>query len=141
MQTMKLFYFLTLLLLAQSQTLYNHNSNNSYRNQTWMSLFDNGIPLRNLNILGTHSSMSTGQWGDAFQTQSLSLLVQMESGVRALDIRCRHYYNTFRIHERLINLGEELDDVLDTVSSFLSSYPNEVILMHIVEEYNAKGNS
>ena len=95
---MLIFYFLTLLLHTHSQTLYNHNSYNSYRNQTWMSLFDNGIPLRNLNILGTHSSMSTGTWGDAFQTQSLSLLVQMESGVRALDIRCRHYYDTFRIH-------------------------------------------
>ena len=95
---MVLFYFLTFLFLAQSQTLYNHNSHNSYRNQTWMSLFDDGIPLRKLNILGTHSSMSTGSWGDAIQTQSLSLLVQMESGVRALDIRCRHYSNTFRIH-------------------------------------------
>ena len=80
-----------------------------------MGSLNDGIPLRNLNILGTHSSMSTGIWGDAFQTQSLSLTNQLESGIRALDIRCRHYYDSFRIHERGIYLNVNLDNVLDTV--------------------------
>ncbi len=83
--------------LASSQALYNHNSA-SYRNQTWMSNLDDGIPLRQLTIIGTHSSMSTGTWGDAFQTQGSSLSTQLASGIRALDIRCRHYQNSFPIH-------------------------------------------
>ena len=118
------FYLGVLVLCGRSQTLYNHNSWNSYRNQTWMSLFDDGIPLRYLNILGTHSSMSQGTWGDAFQTQSLSLLTQLESGIRALDIRCRHYSDAFYIHERMINLGVQFNDVLNVVQGFLTSYPN-----------------
>jgi 1-phosphatidylinositol phosphodiesterase len=42
--------------------------------------------------------MSTGTWGDAFQTQASTLQVQLASGIRALDIRCRHYQNSFPIH-------------------------------------------
>ena len=83
-----------LLRLARLQALYNHNSA-SYRDQDWMSGFDDGVPLRKLSILGTHSSMSQGTWGDAFQTQASSLTVQLEAGIRALDIRCRHYNNAF----------------------------------------------
>jgi 1-phosphatidylinositol phosphodiesterase len=92
---MKTFLFVILLVVFTfSQAVYNHGST-SYRNQSWMSLLDNGIPLRKLSIIGTHSSMGTGAWGDAFQTQAQSLQIQMEAGIRALDIRCRHYNNNF----------------------------------------------
>lgn len=127
---------LTVCALAQ----YNHQSS-SYLNTTWMSLLDNGIPLRKLTIIGSHSSMGTGAWGDAFQTQSNSLMGQMQMGMRALDIRCRHYNNQFPIHDRLVYLNTDLGAVLSTVTSFLQSYPMEVILMHIVEEYNPSGNT
>mgnify|MGYP002078670429 FL=1 len=86
-----------LISTVLAQSLYNHNSA-SYVNKTWMSGIDDGVPLRQLTIIGTHSSMSTGTWGDAFQTQGSSLITQLNSGIRALDIRCRHYQNSFPIH-------------------------------------------
>lgn len=85
--------------------------------------------------------MSQGVWGDAVQTQASSLTTQLESGLRALDIKCRHYQNGFSIHQGIIYLNSDLGGVLRTVQSFLSSYPSEVVLMHIVEEYNPSGNS
>ena len=130
--------FILLLFVVHSQ--YNHQSS-GYLNTSWMSLLDNGIPIRKLSIIGSHSSMSTGAWGDAFQTQSNSLMGQMKMGIRALDIRCRHYNNRFTIHDRLVYLHPDLDGVLSTVTSFLQTYPMETILMHIVEEYNPSGNS
>ena len=130
--------FILLLFVVHSQ--YNHQSS-GYLNTSWMSLLDNGIPIRKLSIIGSHSSMSTGAWGDAFQTQSNSLMGQMKMGIRALDIRCRHYNNRFTIHDRLVYLNTDLDGVLSTVTSFLQTYPMETILMHIVEEYNPSGNS
>ncbi len=114
---------ITLFSSIQAQSLYNHNVA-SYRNQTWMSTLDNGVPLRQLTIPGTHSSMSTGTWGDAFQTQASSLSTQLASGIRALDIRCRHYQNGFPIHERLIYLNVDLGGVLTTVQNFLTTYPS-----------------
>jgi 1-phosphatidylinositol phosphodiesterase len=91
--------------------------------------------------MGTHSSMGTGTWGDAFQTQGNSLTTQMMMGFRALDIRCRHYNNQFPVHDRLVYLNTNLGAVLATVRSFLLAYPTEAILMHIVQEYTASGNS
>jgi 1-phosphatidylinositol phosphodiesterase len=123
-----------------AQSLYNHNSA-TYRNQTWLSTIDDGVPLRQLTIIGSHSSMSTGTWGDAFQTQASSLAVQLASGIRALDIRCRHYQDSFPIHERLVYLNIDLGGVLSIVQTFLASNPSETVLMHIVEEYNPSGNS
>ena len=102
---------------------------------------DDGIPLRKISIIGTHSSLSTGTGGDAFQTQSSSLSVQLQSGIRALDIRCRHENDKFRIHERLVDLGQNFDDVVNTLKTFLANYPSETVLMHVVEEYNPTGNS
>ena len=67
--------------------------------------------------------MSQGIWGDAFQTQSNSLMNQMMMGMRAVDIRCRHYYNSFTIHDRLVYLNANLQDVLLILRSFLQSYP------------------
>ena len=69
-----------------------------------MQTLNSGIPIRQLSIIGTHNSMSTGVWGDAFQTQSNSLFNQMKMGIRALDIRCRHINNGFSIHDRFIYL-------------------------------------
>ncbi len=89
-----------------------------------MSTVDDGVPLRQLTILGTHSSMSTGTWGDAFQTQGSSLSVQLASGIRALDIRCRHYQNSFPIHERLVYLNIDLGGVLSQVQTFLTAFPS-----------------
>lgn len=123
---------LFLPFIVLSQALYNHDAA-SYRNYTWMSNLDDGIPLRQLTILGTHNSMATGIWGDAFQTQGSSLTTQLASGIRALDIRCRHYQNSFPIHDRLTYLNTNLGNVLTTVQSFLASYPREAVLMHIVE--------
>ena len=41
----------------------------------------------------------------------------------------------------MINLNIDLTGVLNIVQNFLASYPSEVIIMHIVEEYNPSGNS
>ena len=135
---MTLIFLLSLLLPVFSQ--YNHDSSNLL-NPTWMQQLDDGIPIRRLSIVGSHSSMGTGTWGDAFQTQSNSLTGQMMMGMRALDIRCRHYQDQLTVHDRLVYLNTNLGGVLGTVRNFLQSYPSEAILMHIVEEYNPSGNS
>lgn len=134
------FVFSLLLVPGIALQLYNHGSS-SLNNPAWMGQLDNGIPIRELSIFGTHSSMGTGVWGDAFQTQGNSLTNQMVMGFRALDIRCRHKDNQFPVHDRLVYLNTNLGAVLATVKSFLLSYPSEAILMHIVEEYNPSGNT
>lgn len=110
------------LFLGNGLAQYNHQSS-SLLKPDWLGQLDNGIPLRKLSLLGSHSSMSTGVWGDAFQTQASSLNTQLMMGMRALDIRCRHFNNGFSIHDRLVYLNIELDGVLSIVQTFLGLYP------------------
>jgi 1-phosphatidylinositol phosphodiesterase len=122
---------ITIINYTTSQSLYNHASSSKV-NTSWMGLLDNGIPIRQMSIIGTHSSMSTGTWGDAFQTQSNSLMGQMVMGMRALDIRCNHKNNALPVNDRFVYLNTDLGGVLTTVRSFLQTNPSETILMHIV---------
>lgn len=85
-----------------------------------------------MTLPGTHSSLADGKGGWSFITQGSSLSVQLKAGIRALDIRCRHFENGFTIHERSVYLSRTLADVLSTVSSFLTVNPSETVVMHIV---------
>jgi len=114
-----------------AQALYNHGHSTNV-NTSWLGLLDNGIPIRQMSIMGSHSSMSQGTWGDAFQTQGNSLMGQMVMGMRALDIRCNHNHNSLQVYDRFIYLNIDLSGVLTIIRSFLQSYPTEMILMHIV---------
>jgi 1-phosphatidylinositol phosphodiesterase len=109
-----------ILQYAISQALYNHGTSSNV-NGSWMGLLDNGIPIRQMSIIGSHSSMSQGIWGDAFQTQGNSLMKQMVMGMRALDIRCNHKNNAFPINDRMIYLNIDLGGVLTIVRSFLQA--------------------
>ncbi len=82
-----LFFF---AFVSHCQFVYNYGSS-SYMNASWMSKLDNGIPIRKLSIIGTHNSMGIGSSRTLiFQTQGSNLMTQMNSGMRALDIRCKH---------------------------------------------------
>lgn len=92
-----------------------------------MSLVDDGFPIREMNILGTHQSMA---WtdsclgGNIIQTQVQTLTNQLLSGMRAVDVRVKHRNDMFQMWDRYCNLGSNMDDVLTTIQSFLNSYPS-----------------
>jgi 1-phosphatidylinositol phosphodiesterase len=114
-----------LLEWGKAQQLYNHNSPNSYRNQTWMSLVDDGLPIREINILGTHQSMAwSGSLTDIFRSQVQTLSNQLLSGMRAVDLRVKHDNDRFQMYDRFVNIGYNMDDVLTTIQNFLNSYPS-----------------
>ena len=121
MQTKIPIILIYLLLHIAISQFYNHRTS-TLSNPAWMALLDNGIPLRQLSIIGSHSSMSQGTWGDAFQTQSNSLTNQMKMGMRAFDIRCRHTNNQLKIYDRIVYLNTDLGGVLSTIRTYLLTY-------------------
>ena len=72
--------------------------------------------------------------------QTMSLLNQLEAGVRFLDVRCRHFHRSFLIHHDKVYQGTNFDQVLDVTLEFLSNHPTEVILMRLKKEYFDEGN-
>ncbi len=119
---------------------YSHDSDPGYRNPNWMSSLPDSRPLSQLSIPGTHDTMAR-YGGDIAQTQSMTLSMQLQAGVRALDIRCRHINNAFAIHHGLIYQNANFDDVLSAVRDFLQANPRETILMRVKEEYTPTGNT
>jgi 1-phosphatidylinositol phosphodiesterase len=120
---------------------YCHDSTIGYSNPDWMGALPDGLRISALSIPGTHDTMAF-HGGDAVQCQSMSLSQQLLSGIRVLDVRCRHIEDVFAIHHGAFFqhafFGE---DVLRPVNEFLSQHPNETILMRVKEEYNPAQNT
>jgi len=125
---------------AHEHTAYSHDASVNYSNPRWMSSIPDTTNLSDLSIPGTHDSMAF-YGGEAAQTQSMPLSTQLESGIRVLDIRCRHIGNAFAIHHGMVYQKANFDDVLKTVINFLKNNPGETVLMRVKEEYKPESNT
>ncbi|MDY7965379.1 phosphatidylinositol-specific phospholipase C domain-containing protein [Bacillus thuringiensis] len=126
---------------------FNVNRTVDYTNTNWMANIPNSRRIGELSIPGTHGSMAlhggfAGAPGDIAINQTMNLETQLNSGIRYIDIRCRHYHNNFAIHHgRIYQHAFFGSHVLEPVIRFLRRNPSETILMRIQEEYNPTGNT
>ncbi|MEI4602419.1 phosphatidylinositol-specific phospholipase C domain-containing protein [Bacillus cereus] len=134
-------------ILTMDRSGFNVNQTVNYTNTNWMANIDNSRRIGELSIPGTHGSMAlhggvAGAIGHIFINQTMDLTTQLNSGIRYIDIRCRHHYNNFAIHhERIFQHAFFSSHVLEPVIRFLRQNPSETILMRIKEEYNPTGNT
>ena len=126
---------------AHETGAYSHDADKKTDNPDWMAELPATVPLSELSLPGTHDTMA--QIGtDLVLTQTLSLADQLASGIRVLDIRCRHIADVFAMHHGAIFLGTFFgDDVLAVVIEFLQAHPTETVLMNIQEEHDAENNT
>ncbi|MDL4842525.1 phosphatidylinositol-specific phospholipase C [Aquibacillus rhizosphaerae] len=109
---------------------------------SWMNSIDDSRSLSSLSIPGTHDSGAIYEpIYNTAKCQDLNIAEQLSIGVRYLDIRNRHYENSFDIYHGPISQNQTFDDVLHDVYSFLDDNPSETILMGIKEEYNPYNNT
>lgn len=110
----------------------------------WMAGLQDNISISKISIPGTHDS---GARIDApvvtgtAKTQDLSIAEQLNTGIRFLDIRCRHIDNSFTIHHGAIYQNLNFDDVLNACYTFLENHPSETIIMSVKEEYDASNTT
>jgi 1-phosphatidylinositol phosphodiesterase len=119
---------------------YSHSETSGTDNANWMNGLIDSQTLKQLSLPGTHDTMSH-YGGDIVQTQSMHLAEQLKSGIRALDIRCRHYKNHCVIHHGSVYQNANFDDVLTKVRAFLQSHPTEFVVMRVGEEYKPEYNT
>jgi 1-phosphatidylinositol phosphodiesterase len=109
---------------------------------SWMSGIADNTSLAALSIPGTHDSGArTEPVAGTAKCQDLTIAAQLEAGVRFLDIRCRHIGNSFAIHHGSIYQNLNFNDVLLACTGFLTSHPQETIVMCVKEEYDAADNT
>jgi 1-phosphatidylinositol phosphodiesterase len=121
---------------------YSYDTAIGTHNTDWMAKVNGDKKINTLSLPGTHDSLATKTNTSVLiaQTQSMSLATQLESGIRALDIRTRHIDDEFHIYHGIIDLHTKFEEVLTTVNSFLDQHPTEFVLMYIQSESTPQNN-
>ncbi|GHC83432.1 1-phosphatidylinositol phosphodiesterase [Nocardiopsis terrae] len=106
----------------------------------WMAGVPDGTGLSALSVPGTHDS---GAWRGTVwsRTQDLTISGQLDSGVRFLDVRTRHYRDSFPIHHGSEYLHLNFTDVVRDVSAFLAQNPTETVLVRMKKEHTEEENT
>jgi 1-phosphatidylinositol phosphodiesterase len=94
------------------------------------------VTLSQLSLPGTHESLSQ-VGGDLVRCQTMSLQSQLAAGIRVIDIRLgpgAMYSNLLKAYHGPIDQGVTFDEVLSTLNQFLTSNPNETVLMRVDNE-------
>ena len=106
----------------------------------WMAPLPDATALTSLSLPGTHDS---GAWTGSVwsRTQDLTLTAQLTSGVRFLDVRTRHFQDSFTIHHGAEYLNLNFTDVVRDVAAFLAANPGETVLMRMKKEHTEEGNT
>ena len=117
---------------------YYHDSSMNYPRPDWMSGLDPERTFTKLSLPGTHDSAAYQRGGDAVETQSMNLMNQLWSGIRAFDIRLKctddgKYLVAF--HGSWYQ-NANLDDILTTMTQFLDSHAKEALFVRIKNEAN-----
>ncbi|KAH0557913.1 hypothetical protein KQX54_012793 [Cotesia glomerata] len=97
--------------------------------------------LNTLALIGTHNSATYKSPLPIAQTQSLTITQQLHFGIRVFDIRVRRIDNVFTIHHDLMYMELAFGNIINDVISFLESYPQELVIMFMQEEYVAENSN
>lgn len=111
------------------------------RGPNWMSFLPDNLKLFNLTIPGTHNSCAY-DCSPFAKCQKLSLIDQLNSGVRYLDVRCRQIEDQFRLYHGSFNLNLDFDSgCIDICIDFLRSNPSETLVMLVSTEHTPIRNN
>jgi 1-phosphatidylinositol phosphodiesterase len=129
------------LCFSHNDAAYSHDKRAVANNPNWMSRLRGNKRLGELSLPGTHDSMST-KGGDISKNQTMTLIEQLNSGIRVLDIRTRHINNKFKIYHGIIPQKTDFgEDVLKSIDAFLTANPTETVLFRLRPEYKPSNNT
>lgn len=97
------------------------------------------MSIFNVNYYGTHDTMTYLFGFPYVQTQTQTLQEQLDWGVRFLDIRVKHRYDSFELYHAFVPLGKNVDLVFDTVRDFLTKNPKEFVFIGLQHEGEPEG--
>ena len=125
---------------AHEHHSYSHDWWRQTNNLRWMTALKDDLRLSALSIPGTHDTMALhGGAGNILRdfvvTQTMPLNLQLESGIRVLDIRCANIDGRFDIYHGDFFQHATFDDVLKMVVDFLGKNRRETVLMRVKEEH------
>ncbi|WP_405497446.1 phosphatidylinositol-specific phospholipase C [Streptomyces sp. NBC_00096] len=121
--------------LADHTAGYSHDGSTGLTSTDWMARLPGSTLLSEISIPGTHDSGASLFGGDIAFTQSMDLATQLQSGIRAWDIRLGESSGRLEIYHGIARQGQDFqNDVLGATDAFLQAHPSETILMRVAQE-------
>lgn len=100
----------------------------------WMANLADDVPLSKVTIPGTHDSAAyTVSW-PYICTQKMSILQQLDAGVRFFDLRCGLRDDILEMVHGVTYLGNRLETVLDTMYDWLMENSSEGLIVQVKED-------
>ena len=108
--------------------------------EKWMSHVNDNVKISQLTIPGTHNTCASNVSVLA-KCQNISLMEQLNSGIRFIDIRCRHSNDEFILHHGNFKIQCDFEHgVMGVCVQFLCSNPTETIICLLKPEHMSKNN-
>jgi 1-phosphatidylinositol phosphodiesterase len=107
----------------------------------WMAKIPDDVHITSLSIPGTHDTMTYQIGSEQLQCQNWNLSMQLNSGLRYIDIRARLRDDELHIYHANGYTGFSYEQVLLDTFSFLDANPSETILMRLKDEGNPIGTN
>lgn len=108
----------------------------------WMADLADARGVAELSIPGTHDSGALLEpFPGSAQAQRIAIADQLVAGVRYLDLRCRHYQDSFYIYHGPVDQDQTFDEVLATMTRFLDEHPGETVIVSVKEEAAPSSNT
>jgi 1-phosphatidylinositol phosphodiesterase len=102
--------------------------------KNWMSFLDDETPLSAVTIPGTHDSAAYTMSYPFVATQKMSVIQQLDSGIRHFDFRCGLRNDIVEMVHGVTYLGLTLEDVLSHVYAWLAVQQTEALIIQIKKD-------
>lgn len=103
--------------------------NKSYKVDPWMSKVSDNTKIKDLSIPGTHDSGAMHSLFDvAGKCQDVSIIKQLDMGVRFFDIRLQLVDNELNVVHSFVDQELKFEWVLNYYKNFLKDYNSEFLL-------------
>ncbi|KAF2162226.1 hypothetical protein M409DRAFT_27231 [Zasmidium cellare ATCC 36951] len=102
--------------------------------EKWMARLDDDLLVSSLSIPGTHDSAAYTHPWPFIATQRMSILEQLNAGIRYFDFRCGIREDIPEMVHGPSLLGLQLPELLDIMYKWLESHPKEGLIVQIKED-------
>lgn len=110
-------------------------TSSTFSGKNWMKNIDDSTSITTLSIPGSHDSGALHSIGDlSGKCQDLSILNQINAGVRFFDIRLSQRNNELKVVHGIVDQDLNFSQILNDFSTFLKENPSEGLIISIKKE-------
>lgn len=106
--------------------------------RNWMSFLDDNVLMSAITIPGTHDSAAYTRSWPFVATQKMSVIQQLDSGIRYFDFRCALRNDAVEMVHGVTYLGLTLEEMLNAIYKWIEKHSSEALVIQIKKDRKRK---